>query len=47
MFGDDLLFEMQGLLVERFGGNLRNGVADGLLDVDQTAAVADRHPDHG
>jgi hypothetical protein len=33
MFGDDLLFEMQGLLVERFGGNLRNKMAHGLLDV--------------
>lgn len=33
-FGTDLLFEMQGLLVERFGGNLRNRTAHGLLDVD-------------
>jgi hypothetical protein len=33
VFGEDLLFEMQGLLIERFGGNLRNQMAHGLLDV--------------
>lgn len=33
IFGEDLVFEMQGLLVERFGGNLRNQMAHGLLDV--------------
>lgn len=33
VFGSDLLFDMQGLLIERFGGNLRNQMAHGLLDV--------------
>jgi hypothetical protein len=31
MFGEDTVFEMQGLLVERFGANLRNRIAHGLL----------------
>jgi hypothetical protein len=35
LFGDDLVFEMQGLLVERCGSNLRNLFAHGLLDVDR------------
>ena len=38
VFGPNLLFEMQGLLVERFGGNLRNEVAHGLLDADLMTA---------
>jgi hypothetical protein len=33
VFGPDLLFDMQGLLIERWGGNLRNQMAHGLLDV--------------
>lgn len=32
VFGEDLLFDMQGLLIERWGGNLRNQMAHGLLD---------------
>jgi hypothetical protein len=35
VFGEDLLFDMHGLLVERSGGNLRNLMAHGLLDPDQ------------
>jgi hypothetical protein len=35
VFGEDLLFDMQGLLVERSGSNLRNLMAHGLLDPDQ------------
>jgi hypothetical protein len=35
IFDEALLFEMQGLLVERFGSNLRNRFAHGLLDIDQ------------
>lgn len=31
IFGDDVVFEMQGLFVERFGANLRNRVAHGLV----------------
>lgn len=32
LFGEDLVFDLQGLLVERFGSNLRNRMAHGLLD---------------
>ena len=32
ILGSDLLFDLQGLLIERFGSNLRNLVAHGLLD---------------
>jgi hypothetical protein len=31
----DITFDLQGLLVERFGSNLRNRMAHGLLDYDQ------------
>jgi hypothetical protein len=34
VFGRDLIFDLRGLLVERFGSNLRNELAHGLLDVD-------------
>jgi hypothetical protein len=30
-FGEDLVFDLRGLLVERFGANLRNELAHGLL----------------
>ena len=32
IFGEDLIFDLKGLLVERFGSNLRNRMAHGLLD---------------
>jgi hypothetical protein len=32
IIGEDLLFDLQGLLVERFGNNLRNRLAHGLID---------------
>lgn len=32
IFGDDIVFDLQGLFVERFGGNLRNRLAHSLLD---------------
>ncbi len=32
ILGEDLLFDLKGLLVERFGSNLRNLVAHGLLE---------------
>lgn len=34
IFGEDLIFDMRGLLVERFGANLRNDMAHGLIDYD-------------
>lgn len=35
VLGEDLLFNLRGLLVERFGANLRNDMAHGLLNGDQ------------
>lgn len=35
IFGEDLLFDLQGLLVERFGTNLRNRMAHGLMSQDE------------
>ncbi len=32
ILGEDLIFELRGLLVERFGSNLRNEMAHGLID---------------
>jgi hypothetical protein len=32
MFGEDLAFDLRGLLIERFGSNLRNEGAHGLMD---------------
>ena len=32
VFGEDIIFDLQGLLVERFGANLRNRMAHGLMD---------------
>ncbi len=32
VFGEDIVFDLQGLLVERFGANLRNRMAHGLMD---------------
>lgn len=32
LFGEDLAFDLRGLLVERFGSNLRNEGAHGLMD---------------
>jgi hypothetical protein len=34
VFGRDLMFDLRGLLVEKFGSNLRNELAHGLLDGD-------------
>jgi Domain of unknown function (DUF4209) len=31
MFGEDLAFDLRGLLIERFGSNLRNEGAHGLM----------------
>lgn len=32
LFGEDIVFDLQGLFVERFGSNLRNRMAHGLMD---------------
>jgi hypothetical protein len=32
VFGNDIIFDLQGLLVERFGANLRHKMAHGLMD---------------
>jgi Domain of unknown function (DUF4209) len=32
IFGEDIVFDLQGIFVERFGANLRNRLAHGLLD---------------
>ncbi len=35
IFGEDVVFDLRGLLIERFGSNLRHLEAHGLLDDDQ------------
>lgn len=35
VLGEDMVFDLQGLLVQRFGSNLRNRVAHGLMDFDE------------
>ena len=37
LLGEDLVFDLQGLLVERFGTNLRNRVAHGLMADEEFA----------
>jgi hypothetical protein len=34
LFGEDIAFDLRGLLIERFGANLRNEEAHGLMDYD-------------
>lgn len=34
VFGRDLIFDLRGLLVEKFGSNLRNELAHGLLNIN-------------
>lgn len=41
ILGEDLVFDLQGLLVERFGANLRNKMAHGLMNFN------DFHEDQG
>lgn len=43
IFGEALTFDMRGLLVERFGGNLRNEAAHGLLEVNEILSLASRY----
>ena len=35
IFGKDLVFDLQGLLIKKEGGNLRNNIMHGLMDDDQ------------
>ncbi len=35
LLGENLVFDLEGLLVQRFGSNLRNEVSHGLLDADR------------
>ncbi len=35
LLGEDITFDLEGLLIERFGTNLRNDVSHGLLDMDR------------
>jgi len=39
LFGEDLCFDLQGLLIERFGSDLRNESAHGLLSYEQLQSV--------
>jgi hypothetical protein len=43
VLNDDLVFEMRCLLVERFGANLRNDMAHGLLDHDSFYSPSSRY----
>jgi hypothetical protein len=36
VFGEDLLFELRGLLIEKNGTNLRNAAAHGILSSGQS-----------
>ena len=38
LLGEDLVFDLQGLLVERFGVNIRNRMAHGLMGDDEFAS---------
>ncbi len=35
ILGENLVFDLEGLLVQRFGSNLRNEVSHGLLNIDR------------
>jgi len=39
IFGEDITFDLQGLLIERFGANLRNLMAHGLMSYDAFFSV--------
>lgn len=40
VFGEDITFDLQGLLTERFGANLRNQMAHGLMSHDAFYSVS-------
>lgn len=39
VFGEHLVFDLRGLLIERYGSNLRNDLAHGLLDYDSLNSI--------
>ncbi len=39
VFGKDIVFDLKGLLVERFGANLRNRMAHGLMDLNSFYSI--------
>ena len=41
MFGPDLLFDLRGVLIEQFGGNMRNDLAHGLMHEGEFYQVAE------
>lgn len=43
ILGKDIVFEMRTLLVERFGANLRNDMAHGLVDHDSFYSPSARY----
>jgi hypothetical protein len=40
LWGEDLTFDLQGLLVEKFGSNLRNKMAHGLMDLEEFSSYS-------
>lgn len=40
IFGDDLIFDLKGLLINRFGENLRNRIAHGLISSNELSSSA-------
>jgi hypothetical protein len=40
LWGEDLTFDLQGLLVNRFGSNLRNKLAHGLMDYEDFSSLS-------
>lgn len=40
LLGEELVFDLQGLLVERFGTNLRNRIAHGLMGDDEFSSAS-------
>ena len=40
IFGEDLIFDLKGLLINRFGDNLRNRIAHGLLSSNDFSSSA-------
>jgi hypothetical protein len=43
IFGEALVFDMRGLLIERFGANLRNETSHGLIDVSQMLGLESKY----
>jgi len=39
IFGEDVAFDLRGLLIERYGSNLRNRVAHGLMSFDRFYSI--------